>query len=324
MMAQEPWVKYAVCEPSKKKNWTAPSCQPFETVSHVSHVQQALHICEDREIRAGLVYDESILCEDRITVVWLSPNTWVKGSRYGNIQFDYDWKLLSKNRIAYWVENIDYHPTACRFLLTERRLKKDISKKLILYDPTEGNGPWWYDKNNDIHYRNGNITLEFMVDDSLKTSDCIAIKFVDHHKNMCCIDAQKCPDKGLYSSEAGARFLAGCLERYIPLPHRAIISDEGQVANTDIDGALHWLCQLFKEALKDEEYLCKMAADDPNTIEIVRIMLSCLANENRYNAGLNLAKLFGNKEELEKIVFTLAEEYFDIKFKERRRRRRLG
>lgn len=53
-------------------------------------------------------------------------------------------------------------------------------------------------------------------------------------------------------------------------------------------------------------------------------MLSCLANENRYNAGLNLAKLFGNKEELEKIVFTLAEEYFDIKFKERRRRRRLG
>jgi hypothetical protein len=324
-MAQEPWVKYAVGKLSRKRNWTESRCQPFEIVSHVSHVQQALHICEDREIRAGLVYDESILCEDRITVVWLSPNTWIKGSRYGNVQFDYDWKLLTKERKAYWVEDIDeYNPVACRFLLTKRKLKKDIRNKLILYEPTKRNGPWWYDPENDIHYRNGDITLEFMVDDSLEISDCIAINFVDHHKHMCCIDAQKCSDKGLYQADAGARFLAGCFERNIPLPRKAIIDAEGQVANTDIDEALHWLCRLFKEALKDEEYLCEMTADDPNTIEIVRVMLSCLANENRYNAGLNLAKLFGKKEELEKTVFTLAEEYFDIKFKERRSRRRLG
>lgn len=323
-MAQEPWVKYAVCNPSTRRNWTNPGCQPFETVSHVSHVQQALHICEDREIRAGLVYDESILREDRITVVWLSPNTWKDGFRYGNIQFDYDWRLLFEGRKVYWVEKIDkYNPVACRFLLTTRRVEKGIREKLIPYDPSKRNGPWWYDQKNDIHYRNGDITLEFMVDNSLNISDCISIKFVDHHRNMCCIDAKNCKDKGLYQSEGGAKFLAGCFERNIHLPRGAISRNSDEFANLDIDAAVHRLCSWF-EGLKDGECLGRVVADDQNTAEIARVMLSCLANDSdsfRFEAGLNLAKLFGNKKELRKIVFELAEKQLGIKFPEKRRHR---
>jgi hypothetical protein len=232
--------------------------------------------------------------------------------------------MLLNSRQAYWVEDIDYNPPACRFLLTERDYGTRVMGKLTHYDPTKRNGPWWHDKKNDIHYRNGNVTLEFMIDDPLNISDCSTIKFVDHHKYQCCIDPKTCQDKDLHHGEGSARYVAGCLERNIHLPRKAIVDENGQVASTYIDSALYWLCRLFKENLEEEEFLGTIVADDPIAMEIARVMLSCLVSEDRFEAGLKLAILFANKKELERTVFKLAEEHLRVNFKEKKRIRWLS
>ena len=53
------------------------SSRDLTTVRHVVHVQFARRIIEDGKIKAGLIYDESRLNKSRISVAWVSANTWV-------------------------------------------------------------------------------------------------------------------------------------------------------------------------------------------------------------------------------------------------------
>ena len=95
----------------------------LDTVHHVVHVPEARRILEDRYLRAGLVCDDSRVNRSRMCVTWLSANTWALGSIYGTVQFTFRWQDIVENRDIYWVEAMtEYHPTAYRFLITDRDL----------------------------------------------------------------------------------------------------------------------------------------------------------------------------------------------------------
>ena len=91
----------------------------------------------------------------------------------------------------------------------------DRRSKLRLYDPTLGNGPWWHDKPNNKHYRNGSsICLEFLIEKDLRLADVKSIEFVDHHPQWCSINRNNpitCPEIGMSRHKAGWRFLANVI-----------------------------------------------------------------------------------------------------------------
>jgi hypothetical protein len=178
-MTSKPWQKYGVGNPSKKANWTEPNCCPFDDVFHVTHISTALSILREETIRPQLVYDESILNTRRILVNWVSPNHWAPGFRYGNVSFDLSWRHLIEDKQFYWVEVMDYQPKACRLLVSDIDYTSD--PQLRRYRPTDGDGPWWWDRSADMHYRNGHICLEVMLEFEVSREYWKGISFVKHH-----------------------------------------------------------------------------------------------------------------------------------------------
>lgn len=227
------WNAYRIGDESKRENWTNNSCRPFDDVYHVAHRRAALHIIEDRRIRAGLVYDRGILKTKRIGVSWVSPNTWGLGSRYGNVEFRFPFAALLERKNAYWVEVItDYKIPALRFLITDQ----DRSAIATPYDPTARDGPWWYDESRKAHFFNGDDCVEFMIEGDVPLADCEGIDFVSHHANYCCenrMNPSSCPDLDLSKGRAGSLFLARLLGQNYPIEQLGLTSDRvaGRVAS---------------------------------------------------------------------------------------------
>lgn len=179
--------------------------QAFRTVSHTSHIDSAISIVKNNEIRPSLVFDESILNKKRIQVSWLSPNTWHNGYRYGNVMFDFDFQALVADKNCYWVEAIPYTPQALRILITDKE------RELEPYDSTASDGPWRYDKTNKTHFYNRKYCLEFMFESAIDLSHLTKISFVKHHPDFCSIHRKSprtCADLGMQREIAGARFIS--------------------------------------------------------------------------------------------------------------------
>jgi hypothetical protein len=200
--SQKTWEKYAVDDPNGMLN----NSVEFDEVSHVTHIANALDIVRDGKFTPRLVYDESQLNRRRILVNWLSPNSWAHGFRYGNIEFVFDLpELLKQSGVRfYWVEVMDYSPKACRILVTDRE-----RQNLDEYDPSSDRGPWRWDRKRNLHYRNGSICLEIMLERELELEDCVRVEFVDHHQYQCSIDPRSCSERGLRADKAGALFISG-------------------------------------------------------------------------------------------------------------------
>ena len=194
------WKKFAIGQPG---TWGR---RTLTDVYHVTHVEPALRVLDDGVIKADLVYDESKLNTERIRVVWVSPNDWLAagGFRYGNVRLVFDWDSLVSNKQFYWVESMAYGINAARILVSD----KDHSYSLKSYDPTQGDGPWWFDQTTLTHYWNGEITLEIMIERDLDLTECTAINFADHHARMCCIDPNSCPSLGVKGYSAKTRMWA--------------------------------------------------------------------------------------------------------------------
>ncbi|MCO6043314.1 hypothetical protein NG895_05290 [Aeoliella sp. ICT_H6.2] len=188
---------------------------PLKTVSHVTHLKNAVRVIEDGSVRADLVFDASCLNVTRTRVVWLSPNDWTNagGYRYGNVKFTLDWRSLITGKKVYWVEAMDYSPHACRLLIT------DIEhNELRKFDPQNERGPWLWDATTDEHWWNGNYCLEVMLESDLLLGSGQQIDFVEHHANRCCIDHHSCQDKGITQSDAASEFLCMLADRSLTLP----------------------------------------------------------------------------------------------------------
>jgi hypothetical protein len=205
------WTQRTVGQRSNRPNWTNPDCVPLTTISHVTHIANALEVVRTGNISAGLVYDESTLNTTRTTVVWVSPNNWdnAGGSRYGNIEFVFDWIDIQRGLNAYRIEVQEYRPPAYRILLTEKNYDGTYDR----YYPDKSPGPWRLDASDNTHHWNCEVCLEVMVEASITLDRCIRTEFCKHHANRCCITPNRCPDRGFDAQRGGSLFVAGVIAR---------------------------------------------------------------------------------------------------------------
>lgn len=270
--------RFQVGEPSRNPEWTNNECRPFNSVSHVSHLDSALAIMKGRLIRAGLVFDESKLKTARILVSWTSPNYWTPGFRYGNTRFELPWGRLVSTKKFYWIEVIPYDTPACRILITDR----DHSE-LAVYDPASRDGPWWFDANSGIHYYNGTTCLEFMFEGDLICDNHVRVSFVKHHESYCAVNstrARDCSELGMTEIEARRRFLAGLLGRKIGVDP-VWFSRETEPVPAEINGAWSDLLPWLSSEKLYGPYLGKLVGRSPEATATARAIC------NAYYLGID-------------------------------------
>lgn len=301
-MAKKEWEKFAVGLPSTVKGKIENTCRPLKTVSHVAHVPTAVRIVEDNELRAGLVFDKSKLNTERIRVVWLSPNDWTNagGFRYGNIRFTYDWARLIDGKQFYWVESMAYGIEACRILVSD----KDHSKKLDLYDPRRGDGPWYIDSKNK-HYWNGTFCLEIMLETDIPLADAQKTDFVLHSENKCNNDYKTCIYRGMTAAKGGGEFLASLISRNVSrLPPGLTRKENGKlVLLPSVEAAAAALLQICVRFKPDS--WGSVVATDPSALAIARGLLGTVRERKIHGDGTQLASLFRNATELQSAVKTV-------------------
>lgn len=293
-----PWSEYRVGTPSTRPDWVNQDCQAFSQVCHVTHIANALSIIPAGVINPQLVTDKSKLNKDRILVNWASPNDWnTVGYFYGNVRFAYEWRPLIAGQRFYWVEVMEeYKPPAPRILITDKNY--DGHPDLIPYDPTVGDGPWWWDRKQDIHYRNGHINLELMLEFPLFVHDAASISTVKHSDKLCLVHGPTCRDFAMGQQEAAARFLSGVLGEGLQLTHAKIDADNLR------DGwrLLNWGANGYHGA-------GGVDAANPAAPVLARCILSAY-QERRTEDVRHLKSLFTDQTALKTTIKTLAEAKF--------------
>ncbi len=286
-----------------RTSWSEFGCKPedyskLDEICHVTHIRHAVAILDDGLIRARPVYDKSRLNETRIHVVWLSPNDWdgAEGSRYGNVEFRYNWRDLIEGMRYYWVGTMSYtKTTACRILLTKNdpttwyRVCNGKSEPMDLteYDPTTGGGPWWHDKINDTHHWNGNYCLEVLYEGDLLPADACDLGFVRHAKYLCTLEpGGACRDSDLRANNAAREFLAAA----------ACTFDNGGTPPSMTKGINSAFKQL-KASFEDYHFGGETTHNDPMAPVFARAMLSAISRRNDSEQKM-IAERFKSQEDI--------------------------
>lgn len=301
------WKKFKVGKPDTREGRFEATCLPFEIVGHTSHVDSALSIVRTSKIRPGLVFDESKLNTSRILVAWMSPNTWAHGYRYGGIKFDFRFRDMVADKNYYWVEAIQYpRHWALRILVTDQ----DRSKELTEYEPTAGDGPWWYDEKSGTDYFNGNHCLEFMFEQEISLSDCAGIGFEQHHNEYCAANRrnpQNCKELGWQSWKSGASFLTKAIASNTSLRQISGHLADGD-GRRDLNNALEFIIGAKANRVEFSGDIDKDADLAP---AVARAVLNADAAGFRVEAR-RLAGLFDSEESLAHAVAGLVSEALDI------------
>lgn len=291
----KPWEKFKVGLPSEKPNWVEPNCCGFSIVSHTCHIEQAIRIISDKCIKAGLVFDESKFNKTRTLVVWLSPNDWGAGYRYGNISFKFNFEEIIQDKRYYWVESIDkYSPQACRILISDQ-----VHEGLTIYDPCEGNGPWWYDSSSQQHYYNGEICLEFMFEMDLSLNKVSEIHFVSHHESYCSIypnQPDSCKELGFSFDKGGALFLCKAASLAMNLSNDNFLSGRNELSR-GIKNALDGVGDILFELIKGCTFTGLISERDLSRIALSRAILNSISL-NELDESVQLINLFDEKQTL--------------------------
>ena len=302
------WARFRVGVP-QRRGFTN-DCVPFDRVSHVAHREPALTIMREGILRAGLIFDESRLNTSRIRVTWLSPNYWHNGFRYGNVQFIYDWHALTIGMRAYWVEAIAYGIPACRILLTDRPADDPILAGLAPYDPTQRDGPWWFDAATNQHYYNNIYTLEIMLERDLPLASCQMMDFVTHHQQMCSIDPRACPDRGLTGARGGAQVIAAMVARGINIPIGVLTRRDEQ--GIEPNHALETVCSQLWSDLYRISRACtgEIVPEQASAAALARALLGAYARAREGEDVRSLAALFkGNQALIHSCGMVVAEAF---------------
>ncbi|PSK91583.1 hypothetical protein [Taibaiella chishuiensis] len=303
-----PWEKYKV-GPTSSGALGSDSCRPLEQLYHVAHLKTAVRILEDGKIKQSLIYDKSKLNKDRILVCWLSPNFWANGSRYGNISFEFEFAPLVKHKNYYWVESINYTPDACRILITE----KDYDGILERYDPTDGKGPWFFDKASNTHYWNGKYCLEFMFEQDMSLRHAIEIDFVKHHGRYCNLGFDDCKDRLDSDQKINARFISYILSNNTQLKKGLLTKENryGIAPSNSLSDALENIVGLLYDRGKFKMIRGNLKEGDASAKTIVRSALyhRYLGDKDSFR---QLAALFENIDEFTKVLKELVIEKFEI------------
>lgn len=211
---QQSWVAFKVNgKPGEK------GCQRLERTGHVTHVEHALDMFRDGQIRPKLVLDGSRFDTERVEVVFTSPFNWGErwGCMFGNVLFEFDWAKMTKGKNLYWLGAQKYSSLRPRILIT------DEEHDLKHYLPGKRNGPWWRSKATGRHYWNGNHGIEFLVEGEIRLHQIARMKFIKGHPK-CLLGV--CPDKSHDNQNAAARLLAGACHRgLLPASRRLWVMD---------------------------------------------------------------------------------------------------
>lgn len=170
-------------------------CTRLDALYHVAHLADAVRILEDLRIPARRVDDDSVLDSHRVSVVWTAPNRWPStGSRYGTVEFAFDFARLVEGRRLYWVEGVERRRRGtCRLLVSGGDVDGLPVRR---YDPERTRGPlrlvdgqwFWRD----------DLELELMVHEDLPISSCDVVSVVAHHRQYCQGGpVARCPDAGV-------------------------------------------------------------------------------------------------------------------------------
>jgi hypothetical protein len=264
------------------------------TVRHVVHLPFACRIVEDGRIKAGLVYDESWLNKSRISVAWVSANTWGLGSIYGTVEFQFAWADLVKDQKIYWVEAMNYRPNAYRLLLSKRDLQPGLIQP---YDPAKDKGPLRL--RDDKYFWNYNFTSEFMIEDDLSLDRCTSIDFVPHHSQYCRPFGQGCSDRQNQPSPAqtGGKMLSFILAKGLHvLDHH--LKPPGETGFIWLDSAyqgIHWYLlppeMKFAGAIR-EDAICRnvlhgaLALYSIDQLDQARNVLSLIPSKEKFTQVL--------------------------------------
>ena len=299
----KPWTPFALVVPPKGG---IGSGGRLDVVKHITHTASALRILEDGRVARGLIHDESSLNAYRTTVTWLSPNHWHWGSRYGNVEFSFDFEKLAAGRGIYWVESIAYKPAACRFLITDR----DVSSlPVTAYDADNAKGPlrriageWWW---------NSEITLEVMLDGDLDLADCSKLDFVKHHSDMCAIDLKSCPERGQSGDLAAARVVAGIFARSLTVVNHLLVHEKGNDVSWAADTGL---CFIPITLGASDGKLCGPIKKKDSADVVLRAALMQLSVGDR-DAARETAALLASDDIFFKSLARICQEHLGVKSK---------
>jgi hypothetical protein len=303
---EKTWNKFAVGKVSSKKNFDNPNCVPFSFISHVSHLHHAISILKKNYLSAGLVFDKSILNNERILVNWLSPNHWANGFRYGNVRFNFPLNQIITDKNYFWVESVAYGVAACRILITNNNY--DFLQK---YDPTLGDGPWFYDKINRKNYYNGNYCLEFMYEGNLEITDETKIDFVDHHSSWCADNRNNptnCENLGLHATKAGAHFISKMISSSIPTINNYFFEEDKPSVN--FEAACSYYLSKFNKFKKDING--KLRYNDLKSISFARALFNSYANQKEDEFKI-FTTYFKSVDDVMKASIILICNHFNIK-----------
>jgi hypothetical protein len=284
------WEKYKI------KGDPAKAGAELNIVRHIAHVPASRRIIEDQRIKAGLIYDESRLNKSRISVVWLSANSWAFGSIYGTVEFRFDWNTLVEGNKVYWVEAMtQYKPAAYRFLLSSRDPAEFGSGLIEPYDATKDDGP--LRKSGDKWYWNGNFTSEFMVDNDLHLREATGLDFVSHNQQFCSIHGNTCAERkeNPTRDKTGGRILAYLLAHEIRVLNKHLKPEEGkrnQLLDTAFSGLHAALSQsdfggpLHVAASCDKVVTGALALYGMDQLESTLELLTLLKSADGFNKAL--------------------------------------
>ena len=298
-----PWEHY-VCTIPENGAWS--KCAQMDVVHHATHTTAALRIIEERKISRGLIYDKCSLRNSRTTVVWLSPNQWVDGSRYGNVEFTYDFRSLVKAQKIYWVEvHTGYSPHACRFLITDEDVR---GLPVQLYDPAKEKGPLRYV--DGIWYWNFTYTGEFMLQNILWLDECIKVDFIKHHPIYCAMGG--CNDRGKTGERAAGRVVAQILSRKITTINEQLIVTEPKKALSD--GVEFGLSRILNVLKANAGKLDGPLKSEDRVDAVLRAALLQHAS-GELNAAIETASLIKSDDIFRARLAAIVEDHFGLKSK---------
>jgi hypothetical protein len=275
----------------------------LKTVRHVVHVPFARRIAEDGQIKAGLVYDESRLNRSRISVAWVSANTWSLGSIYGTIEFQFAWADLIAGQNIYWVEAMNYRPNAYRLLLS----KRDIPAGPVTpYNPAKDEGPLRLKDGN--YYWNAAYTSEFMIEDDLSLDRCTGLDFVEHHAQYCRPFGNDCEDRKKQPSTqwTGGRMLSFILGTGLHVLDKHLKPPEAEQPFTGLDRGYEGL----KRSLPAQVTFAGPISADGDCQDVLRGSLA-LYGTDQVDQARKLLALISSADSFTKALRAIVRKHFN-------------
>jgi hypothetical protein len=258
-------------------------CAELIQVHHVSHLRDAIRILEDGKVTARRVNDQSRLDDRKVSVVWLAPNQWSEGSRYGTVQFTFDFAHLVEGKNIYWVEGVTGRKRdTCRLLIADSEKPRFGLK---LYDPDKTKGPlrriegkWYWKKD---------LEFELMLEGDLPLTECLNVATVDHHHIHCGRGSVgKCADRRMDASAVAARVLAGALSGRYDLPGNSF-THAGRASSFLHSG---WFGLVDTLSDDDDDFTGKARRKD-RVDALVRAGLSLLSNGDVVGAAAAVSEI---------------------------------